>query len=96
MAMARAQLVDVSRWYHCVTRCVRRAFVLGEGDHKERLESRLDELAGIKLIDYAERLFLERTEDRHGIATFERRTNGTRLIAVASINPDGMPSARRP
>ena len=51
MAIARAQLVDVSltRWYHCVTRCVRRAFLLGEGDHnrKEWLENRLEELAGI-------------------------------------------------
>ena len=51
MAIARAQLVDVSltRWYHCVTRCVRRAFLLGEGDHnrKEWLENRLEELAEI-------------------------------------------------
>jgi hypothetical protein len=51
MAIARAQLVDVSltRWYHCVTRCVRRAFLLGDGVHnrKEWLESRLEELAGI-------------------------------------------------
>ncbi len=42
MAMARAKLVDVTvtRWYHCVTRCVRKAFLLGEGDHnrKEWLE----------------------------------------------------------
>ena len=32
MTMARAHLVDVSvtRWYHCITRCVRRAFLLGE------------------------------------------------------------------
>ena len=38
MAIARAQLVDVSltRWYHCVTRCVRRAFLLGEGDHNRK------------------------------------------------------------
>jgi len=33
MTMARAHLVDplVTRWYHCITRCVRRAFQLGEG-----------------------------------------------------------------
>jgi hypothetical protein len=38
MAIARAQLVDVAltRWYHCVTRCVRRAFLLGEGDHNRK------------------------------------------------------------
>ena len=51
MAIARAQLVDLSltRWYHCVTRCGRRAFLLGEGDHnrKEWLENRLEELAGL-------------------------------------------------
>ena len=51
MAIARAQLVDAapSRWYHCVTRCVRRAFLLGEGDHnrKQWLQNRLEELAEI-------------------------------------------------
>jgi hypothetical protein len=32
MTMARAHLVDpaVTRWYHCITRCVRRASLLGE------------------------------------------------------------------
>ena len=51
MAIARAHLVDVAltRWYHCVTRCVRRAFLLGEGDHdrKQWLQNRLEELAEI-------------------------------------------------
>ena len=51
MTMARAQLVDVSlaRWYRCVTRCVRRAFLLGEGDQnrEECLENRIEELAVI-------------------------------------------------
>ena len=51
MAIARAQLVDVSltRWYHCVTRCVSLAFLLGEGDHnrKQWLQNRLEELAEI-------------------------------------------------
>ena len=33
MTMARSRLVDpsVTRWYHCITWCVRRAFLLGEG-----------------------------------------------------------------
>ena len=51
MAVARAKLVDltVTRWYHCVSRCVRKAFLLGEGEHsrQEWLENRLEELAGI-------------------------------------------------
>jgi hypothetical protein len=51
MTIARAQLVDTSltRWYHCITRRVRRAFLLGEGDHnrQEWLENRLQELAEI-------------------------------------------------
>jgi hypothetical protein len=62
-AIARAQLVDVSltRCYHCVTRCVRRAFLLGEGEHNRRewLENRFEELAGNKLVDYTGRLFRE-------------------------------------
>jgi len=49
MTIARAHLVDpsVTRWYHCVTRCVRRAFLLGEGSHdrKKWIENRLRELA---------------------------------------------------
>jgi putative transposase len=51
MAIARAKLVDltVTRWYHCVSRCVRKAFLLGEGDQnrKEWLEDRLEELSEI-------------------------------------------------
>ena len=51
MTMARSHLVDVSvtRWYHCITRCVRRAFLLAEGpeNRKEWIENRLQELAEI-------------------------------------------------
>ena len=51
MTMARSHLVDpsVTRWYHCITRCVRRAFLLGEApfDRKVWIENRLQELAGI-------------------------------------------------
>jgi hypothetical protein len=51
MTIARAHLVDpaVSRWYHCITRCVRRAFLLGDEpqDRKFWIEHRLQELADI-------------------------------------------------
>jgi hypothetical protein len=51
MTMARAHLVDPAetRWYHCVTRCVRRAFLLSQApfDRKEWIELRLQELAGV-------------------------------------------------
>ncbi len=40
MPTCRAHLVDVTiaRWYRCITCCVRRAFLLGEGpfNRKER------------------------------------------------------------
>jgi hypothetical protein len=49
MARSRAQFVDaaVTGWYHCITRCVRRAHFLCEGlvDRKKWLEDRLRELS---------------------------------------------------
>ncbi len=51
MTIARAHLVNpsVTRWYHCVTRCVRRALLLAEGtlNRKDWIERRLEELAQI-------------------------------------------------
>ncbi len=48
---SRAHLVDpaVTRWYHCMTRCVRRACLRGEGalDRKEWIEHRLEALAQV-------------------------------------------------
>jgi hypothetical protein len=52
MTIARSKLVDisVSRWYHCISRCVRHAFLLSEGtdsatgDRKVWIEQRLKEL----------------------------------------------------
>jgi hypothetical protein len=50
MTMARSQLVDtsVTRYYHCISRCVRRAFLCGEGfEHRKQwIEDRLQTLAG--------------------------------------------------
>jgi hypothetical protein len=49
MTMARNRQINasVTQWYHCVTRCVRRAFLLGEGtsDRKTWTENRIEELA---------------------------------------------------
>lgn len=55
MTIPRSQLVDVtvSRWYHCISRCVRQAFLLGDGsdtatgDRKKWIERRLKELDAI-------------------------------------------------
>ncbi len=57
MTIARAHLIDpsVTRWYHCITRCVRRAFLLGEGesDREVWIDHRLRELAEIFSISVA-------------------------------------------
>jgi REP element-mobilizing transposase RayT len=49
MTMPRRQLVDitVTRYYHCISRCVRRAFLCGEGfsHRKAWIESRLEALS---------------------------------------------------
>ena len=51
MPIALAYLIhpSVTRWYRCVTRCVRRTFLLGEGhdDRKVWIENRLRVLAEI-------------------------------------------------
>jgi hypothetical protein len=51
MTIARRHLVDVSitRWYHCMSRCVRGASLLSTGasNRKGWLEDRIEELAQI-------------------------------------------------
>ena len=49
MTMSRSRLVDatVSRWYHCISRCVRRAHLMGDEaapGRKDWIENRLKEL----------------------------------------------------
>lgn len=49
MTMPSRQLVDaaVTRYYHCISRCVRRAFLCGEGFERRKawIEARLELLA---------------------------------------------------
>ena len=51
MTIARSQQVDstVARWYHCISRCVRRAFLLGDGEYDREawVQSRVEELSQI-------------------------------------------------
>src|SRR5262245_47860622 len=88
MTMARAHLVDpaVTRWYHCVTRCVRRAFVLGEGpdDRKGWIETRLEELAELAGCASSRRL-------RRGSAA--RPPRGGRL--PGDVRKDVLPGSHR-
>ncbi len=57
MATPRRQLVDekVTPWYHCVSRCVRKAFLCGEGNchRKDWILVRLRQLVEIFAIDCA-------------------------------------------
>lgn len=49
MTTARKNIVDVTvtRWYHCISRCVRGGFLMGEGfaDRKTWIEKRLEQLS---------------------------------------------------
>jgi hypothetical protein len=57
MATPRSLIVDpqVTPWYHCISRCVRRAFLCGEGfaHRKQWIEDRLKELVELFAIDCA-------------------------------------------
>ncbi len=65
MTISRAKLVnpEVTRWYHCISRCVRRAYLFGEGmeggsglNRKEWLDERLcflNEVFAVSVAGYA-------------------------------------------
>ena len=57
MTLPRGLVVDVERtpYYHCVSRCVRKAFLCGEGNEhrKDWLENRLRELVGVFAVEVA-------------------------------------------
>jgi hypothetical protein len=99
--MARAHLVNVAvtRWYHCITRCVRRAFLLGECrgklDRKQWIEQRLQELSeifavsvgGFSVMDNHLHVLVRRRID---LALPDRRPRRARF--VASRNARGHPA----
>lgn len=55
MGAARKDIVDVSvtRYYHCISQCVRQAMLCGDGheDRKEWIEERLEQLTSVYAID---------------------------------------------
>ena len=55
MPVPRSMLVDtsVTPWYHCISRCVRRAFLCGEGrgHRKHWIENRLKEMVELFAIE---------------------------------------------
>ncbi len=57
MPAPRSTIVDeaVTPWYHCISRCVRRAFLCGEGYEyrKKWIENRLKELVGVFAVELA-------------------------------------------
>jgi len=71
MTMPRRQLVDVAvtRYYHCISRCVRRAFLCGEGvtHRKAWIEARLEVLAKHFAVSVCKRILEPKVsqKDRH-------------------------------
>ncbi|MFN7731161.1 MAG: hypothetical protein ACK5OB_04615, partial [Pirellula sp.] len=65
MTLPRSKIVDpeVTRWYHCISRCVRQAFLLSkdsdEFHRKDWLESRLRELDSIFAVSVAGYSFMD-------------------------------------
>ncbi len=58
MTQPRSKIVDpsITRWYHCISRCVRRAFLFAENqefDRKDWLNGRLKELDAIFAVSVA-------------------------------------------
>jgi len=53
----RSTIVDeaVTPWYHCISRCVRRAFLCGQGcEHRKQwIENRFKELVGVFAVECA-------------------------------------------
>ena len=89
MTIARRQLIDVSvsRWYHCMSRCVRGASLLCDGpsNRKEWIENRIEELAQIFALGVGGFSVMDNIEDRRRFDSpregmFEGLSIGTYLL----------------
>jgi hypothetical protein len=101
MTIDRTQLVDLSlaRWCHCITRCVRRAFLLGQGDHnrKERINNRLEELADIFAVAVGGFSVMDNHRSELGVRQDCRVTENERLhLDKAARRPCRSQSSDRP
>ena len=91
MTIARGQLIGVSvtRWYHCMSRCVRGALLLCEGpsDRKAWIENRIEELAQIFAVGVGGFSVMDNIEDRRRFDSpregmFEGLSIGNYLLLV--------------
>ena len=91
MTIARRQLIDVSvtRWYHCMSRCVRGASLLCDGpsDRKAWIENRIEELAQIFAVGVGGFSVMDNIDDRRRFDSpregmFEGLSIGNYLLLV--------------
>ena len=91
MTIARGQLIGVSvtRWYHCMSRCVRGALLLCEGpsDRRAWIENRIEELAQIFAVGVGGFSVMDNIEDRRRFDSpregmFEGLSIGNYLLLV--------------
>ena len=61
MTISRSRLVDatVSRWYHCISRCVRRAHLMGDEGKQKRTGIAIDGRVEYDKVCGLIRLFLQ-------------------------------------
>jgi len=107
MATPRSTLVDedVTPWYHCISRCVRRAHLCGEGDgdRKAWIEARIQELAAVFAIDcggfavldnHLHLLLLLDSSRARGWSAEEVAERWLRLFPIRDIKGAALPGSR--
>jgi hypothetical protein len=98
MSTPRSQIVDpqVTPWYHCISRCVRRAYLCGDGfAHRTQwIEDRLKELAAyIDLNPVAAGIAPTPESSEH--TSFRARLHDCRAEGLMDTVRDGLSTERR-